>query len=146
MDDSSAHRHRIGRRVILPVSFIVGIAGWMLIASPPLERTFHDMQNCRPDEITEVRTYDCDSIYSGSSPTLFMRGNETAALMELMSKAEKVNPNHPRGGSTLFAEVDTTRLGTLHLRISGTDNCDVLIYIDSKRVGQEPMVGWTVAQ
>lgn len=136
MDDTKEHRHRAGRALILPVLFIVSIAGWMFIASPPLERMFHDLQNCPAGEITEIRIYDFDSIHSGSSPTLVMRGNEIAPLMGLISKAERVHPNHPRGGSTLFAEVDTTRWGTRHLGISATDNCGVLIYIDSKKVGQ----------
>jgi hypothetical protein len=107
----------------------------MFIASPPLERMFHELQACPPGEIKEVRIYDFDSIYSGRSPTLIMRGNDAATFIGMISKAESEHPNHPRGGSTLFAEVDTTRWGTRHLRINATDNCGVLIHIDSKKVG-----------
>jgi len=107
----------------------------MLIASPPLERMFHELQTCPPGEIKEVRIYDFDSIYSASSPPLVMRGNDAAAFMGMLSKAGRTNPNHPRGGTTLFAEVDTVSWGTRHLRISATENCGVLVYISSKKVG-----------
>jgi hypothetical protein len=135
MGDTTAHRYRRARSVVLPLMVIGGVACWLLIASPPLEREFQELQACPAGEIKEVRIYDFDSIYSGSSPTLVMRDAEAASFMGLISKAEKEHPNHPRGGSTLFAEVDTTKWGTRHLRISATDNCGVLIYMDSKKVG-----------
>src|SRR6266516_1883039 len=118
MGDTTAHRHRRHRSVVLPLLLMAGVACWMVLASPPLERTFYELQTCPPGEIKEVRIYDFDSIYSGSSPTLVMRGNDVATFIGLISKAERTNPNHPHGGSTLFAEVDTITWGTRHLRVS----------------------------
>jgi hypothetical protein len=141
MGDTSAHRHRGARSVALPLLFIGGVACWFLIASPPLGRMFRELQTCPAAEIKEVRIYDFDSIYSGGSPFLVLRDAKAAWFIGLISKAVKESPNHPQGGSTLFAEVDTTRWGTRHLRISATDNCGVLIHIDSKRVGDGG--GWS---
>jgi hypothetical protein len=122
--------------VALPLLIIGGIACWFLIASPPLGRMFQELQACPAAEIKEVRIYDFDSINSGRSPFLVLRDAKAAWFMGLVSKAVEESPtNRPMGGSTLFAEVDTSRWGTRHLRISATDNCGVLIHIDSKKVG-----------
>jgi hypothetical protein len=137
MSDSAAQRRRSAWRLVLPLFVIGGVACWLLFASPPLEKMFRELQACPASEITEVRIYDFDPGYSDSAPALILRGNNAANFMGSVSKAEKVNPNHPRGGSTLFAEVDTAKWGTRHLRVSATDNCGVLIYIDSKKVGRD---------
>jgi hypothetical protein len=106
-----------------------------MIASPPLDREFRDLQNCPTSEISQIRIYNFDSINSGSTPTLVLRADAAARFMDQISMTEKAYPDHPQGGSTIFVEVDTVRWGTRHLHINQTDNCGVLIYISSKRVG-----------
>jgi hypothetical protein len=65
-----------------------------------------------------------------------MKGGEAAKFMGMLSRAKSFSPNHPRGGSTLFAEVDTERWGTRHLQIRTTVNSGVLIDIASKGLGR----------
>ena len=137
MANTSAHRHRSTWWLAVPLLIVAGVICWLLLAPPALDSDFRELQACPPSEVTQVRIYDFDGAYSESRPPLIMPGSAVPAFMGQIRKAERTNPNHPRGGSTLFVEVDTVRSGTRHLRISAMENCGVLIYIDSAKVGRE---------